>query len=85
MSGLHASVEREFNRIFKYDALCGKLSFMDSFFFAIKKLLKSYYGKNNLTSKYSNFFNIVNLSKSDKIILLVSPAIKSEACIDMCL
>lgn len=32
LSGLHASVERKFNRIIKYDALCGKLSFMDSFF-----------------------------------------------------
>ena len=40
---------------------------MDSFFVALKKAFwKSYYGKNNFTSKYSNFFNIVNLSKKNK-------------------
>ena len=76
MSGLHASVERKFNRIFKCDTLCGKLSLMDSFF---KNFKKNYYGKNILTSKYSIFFNIIKLSKLDTMIRLVSPAIKSEA------
>ena len=78
MSGLHASVERKFNRIFKCDTLCGKLSLMDSFFLH-RKTLKNYYGKNILTSKYSIFFNIIKLSKLDTMIRLVSPAIKSEA------
>ena len=31
-SGLHISVEREFNRIIKYDTLCGKLPFIGGFF-----------------------------------------------------
>ena len=45
--------------------------------------IKKFYNKNILTSKYSYFFNIVNLSKSDKIILLVSPTIKSKTYIDI--
>ena len=73
-SGLHLGKERKFNRIDKYDALFGKILTIECLF----------YGKNNLTSKYSNFFNCTIESVPDRITRLVSPAIKSDACIEMC-